>query len=332
MKIALDAFGSDTCPEPELEGAIEAVTANPGLEILLVGKVDILSEKLSKLNTKGLPITLVDAPDIVEMTDKPSEAAMKKPLNSMAVGLNLVKSREASAFVTAGNTGAAFFNAVKILRPMKGIMRPALTTTLPTRKERVVFLDTGANVDCRPEFLLEFGIMGSAYAQAVLGRENPRVALLANGEEEGKGTQVVKEAYHLLAQSGLNFIGNIEPKEVYAGHADVVVADGFAGNVFIKTSEAVGKMITDLLKEEMLKNFTRKLGAMLIKPGFGRLKKMMDPSETGAALLMGMNGLVFIGHGRSNAHAIASAVKLAKTVAERGLIDTIQSDILSKLN
>lgn len=327
MKIALDAFGSDTCPEPELQGAVDAVQQNSGLEILLVGKQDIIQPKLDAINPNHLPITVVDAPDIVEMTDKPSASAMQKPHNSMAVGLELVKSGEAATFVTAGNTGAAFFNAVKILRPMKGIMRPALTTTIPTRGERVVFLDTGANVDCRPEFLVEFAVLGCAYAQSVMQRSNPRVALLANGEEAGKGSALIKEAYHLLEGFGLNFVGNIEPKDIYAGHVDVVVADGFSGNVFIKSSEAVGKLITDILKEEMTKTLPRKIGALLIRPGFSRLKSMLDPAETGAALLMGVNGLVFIGHGRSSAKAITSAVVLAKTVAERGLLDVIKADI-----
>lgn len=330
MTIVLDAMGSDNYPEPELQAVVDAARLLQE-EIILVGKKELLESRLKALNTAGLPIRLVDAPDVVEMTDKPVDAARKKPRNSMAVGLDLVKRGEASAFVTAGNTGGAYFNAVTILKRMSGVSRPALTTTIPTRKGRCVFLDTGANADCRPEFLLEFGIFGSVYAERVLGIPNPRVSLLSNGEEAGKGNQLVKEAYPLLEKSGLNFIGNMEPKEIFAGNTDVVVADGFSGNVFIKSSEAVGKLIVDTLRSGLSANLLRKLGYLMIKPAFEPLKKMMDPAEVGAAMLMGVNGYVFIGHGRSDARALVAALQLAQRTVRANLLDAMRAAIEAKL-
>ena len=250
----------------------------------------------------------------------------------MAVGLELVRKGEASAFVTAGNSGAAMFNAVKILRRMQGIIRPAMVTTIPTRKGRCAFMDTGANADCRPEFLLEFGVMASIYAEKMLGFSNPRLGLLANGEEAGKGNQLTRETYPLLEKSGLNFIGNVEPKEVFGGHADAVVTDGFSGNIFIKASEAVAKFITDLLKEEISASPIRKLGYLMAKPAFASLKNKMDPAEVGAAMLMGVNGYVFIGHGRSDSRALVSAIRLARQAVQSGMLDTLPSQIQKRLS
>jgi glycerol-3-phosphate acyltransferase PlsX len=265
------------------------------------------------------------------MTDKPVDSARKKPNNSMAVGLNLVKDGKAEAFVTAGNTGGAYFNAVTILRRIPGISRPALSSFIPTKKGRSVFLDTGANADCRPEFLLEFAVMGSVYAHTVLGIASPKVALLSNGEEAGKGNELVKATYPLLQSSGLNFYGNVEPKEVYAGLIDVLVADGFSGNVFLKTSESVARFITDLLKESISSRFLSKLGYILAKPAFNILKTKMDPAEVGAAMLLGVNGLVFIGHGRSDARALVSAVKLARNTIDAHLLESMKTEITNRL-
>jgi glycerol-3-phosphate acyltransferase PlsX len=249
----------------------------------------------------------------------------------MAVGLGMVRDGKAEAFVTAGNTGGAYFNAVTILRRIPGISRPALSAFIPNRKGRCVFLDTGANADCRPEFLLEFAVMGSVYAQKVLGIKSPKVGLLANGEEAGKGNELIKGAYPLLQSSGLNFYGNVEPKEVYAGNVDVLVADGFSGNVFLKTSEAVAKFITDLLKEGISSSIVTKIGYLLAKPAFKVLKTKMDPAEVGAALLLGVNGLVFIGHGRSDARALVSAVKLARNTIKADLLSSMKAEIQERI-
>ncbi len=322
MKIVLDGMGSDTYPDPEIEAAIKS-TSKYGIEIILTGKADLLESKLKAAGYVGKDITVVDAPDVVEMDEHAVEAIRKKPNNSMGVGMQLVKNGQADAFVTAGNTGAAYFSAVTLLRRLPVITRPCLCALVPTLKGNIAFTDTGANVDCRPEFFLEFAVMASVYAEKVLGRPNPKVALLANGEEETKGNAVVQAAHPLLKSSGLNFIGNVEPKEIYRGEADVVVADGFAGNVFIKTSESVAKMITDILKEDLSASTRTKIGYLLAKPAFKRLKTMMDPAEIGAAMLLGVNGNVFIGHGRSGPRDLISAIGLA--------VRSVQADMLSYL-
>lgn len=331
MAIVLDAMGSDEYPVPEILAAIQ-LKREFGENVILVGKKDLIQSKLETLNSNYVSLEIVDASDMVEMTDKPVDSARKKPNNSMAVGLNMVKEGKAEAFVTAGNTGGAYFNAVTILRRIPGISRPALSSFIPTKTGRCVFLDTGANADCRPEFLLEFAVMGSVYAEKVLKIVSPKVGLLANGEEAGKGNELVKAAYPLLQASGLNFYGNVEPKEVYAGNVDVLVADGFSGNIFLKTSEAVARFITDLLKDGISASLISKIGYLLAKPAFQVLKTKMDPSEVGAAMLLGVNGPIFIGHGRSDARALVSAVRLARSTLDAKLLDAMRTEIQSKLN
>lgn len=330
MKIVLDAMGSDNYPNPEIEAAVKAAELF-GDEIILTGHQDILNPKLTEYNAKRLSVQVAHAPEMVDMSAHAVEGTIKSPQNSMAIGLSLVKEGKADAFVTAGNSGAAMFNAVRILHRSQGVARPVMVTTLPTRKGRCVFLDTGANADCRPDFLVEFAVMGAVYAEAVLGIPRPRVGLLANGEEPGKGNMLVREAFSLLENSGLNFIGNVEPKELYGGHADVVVADGFTGNILIKTSEAVAKLITDILREQINASWLRKIGYLFIKPAFSSLKKMMDPAEVGAAMLMGVNGYVFIGHGRSDARALVSAIRLARQAVQSNLLETLPAKIHERL-
>lgn len=330
MTIILDAMGSDEYPEPEIKAAVEL--QRMGEDVLLVGSSEIIKQHQKKLGLDHVTLQIHDAPDIVEMTDKPVESARKKPNNSMSVGLNLVKEGKAEAFVTAGNTGAAYFNAVTTLRRLPGISRPALTAIIPVKNRKCVFMDTGANADCRPEFLLEFAVMGSTYAGKLFNTTTPKVGLLANGEEAGKGNQLVKDAYPLIQKCGVNFYGNVEPKEVFAGQVDVVVTDGFSGNVFIKSSEAVAKLLIDTLKVGISSRFLSKIGYLLAKPAFSALKKMMDPSETGAAILLGVNGLVFIGHGRSDSKALISAVKLARDTANKKLLESMKVEIQEKLS
>ncbi len=331
MSIVLDAMGSDHYPEPEVQAAVDAAR-DFGEEIILVGNRDIVEPRLAALNPGSLPIRIVHAAQILEMTDKAVASTVAKPDNSMAVGLGLVKKGEAKAFVTAGNSGAAYFNAVTTLRRMEGVRRPAMIVPIPTRTGRCLLIDNGANADCRPEFLEEFALMGSLYAQRTLGISNPKVGLLSNGEEAGKGNQLVKDAYKLLEHAQINFYGNIEPKELYAGEADVVVTDGFTGNIFIKSSEAVAALITTILREDMTASFTRKLGALLVKPAFGRLKSMLDPNEVGAALLLGVNGYVFIGHGRSNARALYNAIRNAREAVKSNLLETLPADLAARVS
>jgi len=331
MTIILDAMGSDQYPDPEILGAVEAVRILRE-KIILVGNADIIKPKLNQYAENNPLLEIHHAPEIVEMWDKPVESARQKPNNSMAIGIQLVKEGLGSAFITAGNTGGAMFNALRILGRIKGVQRPALSGIFPTRKDKCIVLDIGANADCRPEFLMQFAIMGSIYAQRVLNKPEPRVGLLSNGEEAGKGNELVKETYKLLDKSGLNFIGNVEGKELFAGEADVVVTDGFTGNILVKGSEAVAKLITDVLKEELMSSIQTKLGAFLAKPAFNKIKGLVDPSEVGAAPLLGIDGLVFVGHGRSNARAITSALRLAHTSKKNDLLSHMQKYIVNNLS
>lgn len=330
MTIVLDAMGSDDNPIPEILAAVELEKS--GEKVILVGNQAVIKKNCDQLGIDFSQFSIIDAPEIVSMMDKPEESIKTKPNSSMAVGLRMVKEGKAEAFVTAGNTGAAFFNAVFTLRKMEIVPRPALAVIIPVKTGKCVFMDTGANVDCRPDFILGFAVMGSAYASKVFNLDSPKVGLLSNGEEAMKGNQLVKDSYHLLEHSALNFSGNVEPKEVYAGEVDIVVTDGFSGNVFIKSSEAVAKLITDTLKKEIGSRFLNKIGYLLAKPAFSNLKKMMDPSETGAAILLGVNGLVFIGHGRSDSRALVSAVKLARRSVDAGLLESLRKEIRSKLS
>ena len=329
MPIILDMMGSDKYPKPEIQAAIGAVKEIND-ELILVGDTNLYQQRIKDLGGGDLPISFVHAPDVMEMTDKPVEGTRRKPNNSMAVGIRLIKEGKGQAFVTAGNTGAAMFNAIRILGRIEGVQRPALSALFPTRSGRCIVLDIGANVDCRPEFLYQFAMLGSIYAEKVLGKEKPRVGLLSNGEEPGKGNQLIKDTYPLLENSGVNFIGNVEGKELFGGAADVVVTDGFVGNVLVKSSEAVAKLITEVLKEELMRSFITKIGALLAKPAFSRIKKLVDPSEVGAAPLLGIDGLVFVGHGRSDARAIVSAVRLAHQTVKIGLIESIKEKFESQ--
>ncbi len=330
MRIILDAMGSDNHPDPEVQAAVEAARLF-GDEIILVGKEEVLRPKLAALNAENLPVRIVHAPEVLEMTDKPARSARRKAQNSMAVGMDLLKAGEGDAFVTAGNTGGAMANALFRLGRIRGVKRPALATRFPTRKGYCVVLDIGANAECKPEYLLQFGVMGSVYAEEVLGVNQPRVGLLSNGEEAGKGNDLVKATYPLLEASGLNFIGNVEGKELFGGDVDVVVTDGFTGNVLLKASEAVTKLIVDTLKAELMASPRTKLGALLAKPAFDALKGLLDPSEIGAAPLLGIDGLVFVGHGRSDARALVSAIRAARQAVENDLLGKLGTAITERL-
>jgi phosphate acyltransferase len=330
MRIILDAMGSDTYPEPEVLASLEAARQF-GDEIILVGNTDLLKPRLQALAGARFPVKLVHAPEVLEMTDKPAENARRKAQNSMAVGMDLMHAGEADAFVTAGNTGGAMANALFHLGRIRGVKRPALTALFPVKGGRCVVLDIGANAECKPEYLLQFALMGSIYAEKMLGISQPRVGLLSNGEEAGKGNLLVKDTYPLLKDSGLNFIGNVEGKELFGGQADVVVTDGFTGNILLKSSEAVGKLITDILKDELSASLRTKIGAALAMPALRQIKKMMDPGEVGAAPLLGIDGLVFVGHGRSDARALVNAIGVARQAVESKLLEALRSAIQAKL-
>jgi len=334
-RIVVDAMGSDEHPVPDVTGAVAAARLY-GVEIILVGDEAKIRPVLEAQKPGNLPIRVVHAPEVLTMEDKGLALVLKarrpNAQNSMAVGIDLVKNGEADAFVTAGNTGAASVTAYFRLGTLPGVDRPGLAPVFPTATGSCVVIDVGANPDCKPENLLQFAIMGSIYAQKVRGVSNPVVGLLANGEEAGKGNELVKHTYPLLAESGLNFYGNIEGKELLGGKVDVAVTDGFTGNILLKSSEAVAKLLMDKIKEAILNGGPfAKLGGALIKPSLRGIKQMMDPSEHGAAPLLGVNGLVFIGHGRSDALAIQNAVRVAKNAVEAKVLDSIAEAIASSL-
>jgi len=266
----------------------------------------------------------------LDMSDHIAEARAKKQ-NTMRIGMELVKSGEGDAFVTTGNTGMAMYYAKKTFGDIKGVIRPCLCGAFPVKNGHAVVLDIGANAECRPEFLVQFAIMGKIYSETMLGVKNPRIGLLSNGEEEGKGNDLVRETYPLLAESDLNFIGNVEGKELFGGFADVVVTDGFTGNVLLKSTEAVAKLIIDILKEELMATFRTKMGALLAKPAFGKIKKMLDPAEVGAAPLLGIDAPVFVGHGRSDARAVVSSIKAAKHAIDNQLLENLRQAIQANI-
>jgi len=333
--IVVDAMGSDSFPTPDVQGAVMAAREY-GVEIILVGDEARLRPALEASQPGGLPVRIVHAPGMLTMEDKGEKLAFKARHkdadNSMAVGLDLVKKGEADAFVTAGNTGAAMITALFRLGRIRGVDRPALAPVFPTATGSCVVLDIGANPDCKPENLLQFGILGSIYAQKVRGIPSPKVGLVSNGEEEGKGNELVREATPLFKSSNLNYYGNVEGKEVIGGKVDVAVTDGFVGNVMLKTSEAIAKMIVEKIKEAIKGGGPLAiLGGALVKPALGKIKKMLDPSEEGAAPLLGVNGLVFIGHGRSDAIAIKNAIRVAKNAVEARVLDAMKLAIEESL-
>jgi glycerol-3-phosphate acyltransferase PlsX len=334
MRIVLDAMGSDTCPEPELTAAVEAAHLF-GDEIILVGPSAILQPRLQAMGTSAGMVRLVDATETITMQDKGMALALKakrrNSKTSMAVGIDLVKSGEADAFVTAGNTGGAMASAYFRLDTIPGVERPALAATFPVKDGFCIVLDIGANPDCKPEHLVQFAIMGSIFAHKVRKVENPRVAILSNGEEGGKGNELVKNTYPLLEQSGLNFIGNVEGKELFSGEADVVVTDGFTGNILLKSTEAVAKLIMDILRQQLKSNLISAIGGSLAKPSLVKIRAMLNPDEYGAAPLLGVNGVVLIGHGRSNAHALVSAIKAARAAVDAHMLESIRTAIQESL-
>lgn len=334
-RIVVDAMGSDNFPTPDVEGAVMAAREY-GVEIILVGDAARIKPILDSANIGTLPIRVVDAPEMLTMHDKGEDLVMKarhkEAKNSMAVGLDLIRNGEADAFVTAGNTGAAMVTSLFRLGRIRGVDRPGLAGPFPTAKGICTVMDIGANPDCKPENILQFGIMGSVFAERVRGIKSPRVGLIANGEEAGKGNELVRESYPLLAKARINFIGNVEGKEIFNGHADVAVTDGFTGNVFLKATEAVAKLLIEKIRETIKGgNLPTKLGGALVRPALSSIKQMLDPSEEGAAPLLGVNGLVFIGHGRSDATAIKSAIRVAKNAVEAKVLDALKSAIEESL-
>jgi glycerol-3-phosphate acyltransferase PlsX len=327
MRIVLDAMGSDHCPQPDVEGAVLAARAY-GVDIALVGDSQRIRAELAKHQTSGLTLDVVDAPEMVTMDDRPGAVLKGKPKSSMHVGMQLVADGQGDAFVTMGNTGAALSIAtLGPLRRIEGVKRPSLCAVIKLPQNTIVVLDVGANADSRPDWLEQFAIMGSIYAERGLGIANPRVALLSNGEEEGKGNELVRQTLPLLQKAPIRFTGNIEPKEMLRGGADVIVADGFVGNVLLKTLEAGTGMVVSTLRDELKRSVLSMIGAALARPAFGRVRKALDPFEVGGAPLLGVNGVVIIGHGRTNANGVKNGIRQAKQAVEGHLIEQIRAGL-----
>ena len=327
VHIALDAMGGDHAPEEIVAGAVLAAREYP-VEILLVGQEEVVRKNLAAADSIPRNIEVVDAREVVEMDDTALAPLRKKKNSSVRICANLVAEGRAHAFVSAGNTGATWTSARAVMGMIEGVSRPALAAIVPSSKGHTLLLDVGANVETKPNHLREFAVMGHFYAQMLFGLDEPRVGLLSIGEEEGKGNDLTKETYRVLKETGLNFIGNAEGRDVYNGNADVVVCDGFVGNVVLKASEALGEMVNKTLREEMTRTFSRKIGALLARGAFDSLKKRMDYSEYGGAPLLGVKGGCIVCHGRSNAKAIKNAVRVAYDFARNRIDEKIRAKVL----
>jgi len=327
MKIAVDAMGGDNAPHAVIAGAVQAAKEY-GVGIILVGIEQVIQEELNKHhNAKALPLEIRNATEVVDMLDSPATVFRRKKDSSIRVANELVKSGEAVAVISAGHTGAAMATSLFVLGKLEGIERPAIATIMPTMKGTCIILDVGANVDCKPNHLLQFAIMGEVYSKYLLKNLNPRVGLLSIGEEATKGNELTKEAFKLLTETSLNFIGNVEGRDVMSGKADVVVCDGFIGNVVLKISEAVAETIGLIIRENIGDNLIRKLGYFMMRPAFRSLKRRIDYAEYGGAPLIGINGISIISHGRSSDRAIKNAVRVAAELAKSEINKHIHEDI-----
>jgi phosphate acyltransferase len=325
--IALDAMGSDKAPDPEIKGAIHACRHLP-VRVHLVGPEERLRGALREA-TRGeeLPIVIVPASEWITMDEKAAAAIRKKPGSSMRVGLRLVKENRVVGFLTAGNTGAAMALAKMVLGPLPGVDRPSLAAMLPTSTgSPCVLLDVGANVECKPHNLEQFAVMGEMYARSVLKIPRPRVGLLSIGEEEGKGNDLTRETFPLLRQLSLNFVGNVEGRDIYNGNVDVMVCDGFVGNVALKTSEGLARLVRDLLRQSLNSTVTAQVGALLSRKAFNDFKKRLDYSEYGGAPLLGIRGVCIINHGSSNERAIYNGIRVTAEFAQAGINQRLERE------
>lgn len=330
VTIVVDAMGGDSAPGPEVHGAVRAARSQD-VNIILVGREDVLKAELSKYDGwRHLPIRIVHASEVVTMDDNPAKALRTKRDSSIRVAARLVRDGEADGLVSAGNTGAVMAVAKTVMGMIPGVDRPALANAFPTLKGKpAVMVDVGANVDCSPLMLAQFAVMGEIYSRMVFHTESPRVGLLSIGEEEHKGNDLTRNATQILRKLPLNFIGNVEGRDLYTGHADVIVCDGFIGNVALKVSEGLVEVIKHMLKESLQSTLTAKLGYVLSRRAFNDFRKRMDYSEYGGAPLLGLKGVVIICHGRSNDNAIRNAVRVATESATEHVNDRIESEIHS---
>ncbi|MGB9627938.1 MAG: phosphate acyltransferase PlsX [Thermodesulfobacteriota bacterium] len=329
MKIALDAMGGDYAPQTTVEGAYLAAKHH-GAKVILVGDEDQISKELSKYPTSKLPLYIQHAPHVVAMHDSPSAVLRRMKDTSIKVAIELAKEGQASGVVTAGNSGAAMALAMFIFKKLEGVDRPAIATIHPTIKGSTVLIDSGGNVDCKPFHLVQFALMGDAYAKYILNKDQPRIGVLSNGEEEGKGNELTREVHEILTQTDLNYIGYVEGNDLNSGEVDVIVCDGFVGNVVLKISEGLWETISSILKWEAKDNLRAKVAYFLMSRAMRRLSKRMDYSEYGGAPLLGINGNCVISHGHSNAKAIMNAILLAQSLAKNKLNERLSLEIKEK--
>jgi glycerol-3-phosphate acyltransferase PlsX len=329
MKIAVDAMGGDYAPQSIVEGAFWAAKKY-GLKVVLVGDEDQVSKELSKYPTSKLPIYIHHAPHVVAMHDSPSHVIRKMKDTSIKVALDLSIEGKVSGVVSAGNSGATMALAMFIFKKLEGVERPAIATIHPTPKGSTVLIDSGGNVDCKPYHLIQFAIMGEAYAKYILGKEEPRIGVLSNGEEEGKGNELTREVHDILSKTDMNYIGYVEGRGLNNGEVDVIVCDGFVGNVALKISEGLWETIHNILKLEAQDNIRAKAAYFLMKRAIRRLEKRLDPSEHGGAPLLGINGNCVICHGASNPKAIMNAILLASNLSKNKLNDHLIQELEEK--
>lgn len=330
MAIVLDAMGGDHAPQAIVAGAVQAARSS-NYPFILVGQSDVLEAELSKHDAAGLPLTVRHAPDVISMHDH-ATAVRHRPETSIRIACDLVKAGEGQAVVSAGHTGASMAAALMVLGRIPGVSRPALIALIPARTSHpTLLIDMGANADCKPQQLQQFGLMGSIYSEQVYGVESPKVGLLSIGEEPSKGNELSLAAYPLLKDAPINFVGNIEGRHILSESVDVVACDGFTGNVALKTLEGAAEFIGSLLKSELSANPRRMLGALLAKPAFTSVRARMDYEEYGGAPLVGLNSAVIIAHGRSNAKAIASTLRLAHQAVEMDVTGKINQRVAEML-
>ena len=326
IKISLDAMGGDFAPQTTVEGAVLAAQEFD-IPSILVGNESLLMEELSRYDYENLPIEIRHSSEIITMEESPLNLIRKKKDSSIRIAFDLVKTGEAQAVVTAGNSGAALTASLFVLDSLKGIDRPAIATIMPTLKGSVIVIDAGANNICKPFNLVQFALMGSVYAQCLMDTQNPRIGVLSNGEEDSKGTKLTREANALLKDSTLNYIGYVEGKEVFKGDVDIVVCDGFVGNVMLKVSEGIAETIIAALKTEIQKSLSSQLGFMLAKKSFEDFKKWFDYSNYGGSPLFGVNGGVIISHGRSSSKAIKNAIRAAHELVQQRVVENLEHNL-----
>ncbi|MBM4146032.1 MAG: phosphate acyltransferase PlsX [Nitrospira sp.] len=332
MKIALDAMGGDYAPAVTIEGAIETLHDFDDIEIILVGDESVIERELDSKRYSPQRISIKHASQVVMMDDSPSLAIRKKKDSSIRRGIELVKAGDADGFVSAGHSGVVMATALMILGTSEVVDRPAIATIMPTLNEPFVLIDAGANILCKPHNLLQFAIMGSIYCRTILGRVNPKVVLISTGEEDTKGNELTKETFKLLREADINFVGNVDGKDIFTGDFDVIVCDGFTGNVILKTSEGLADALVKMLKREIAGGTAGRIGCLLMKPALKAFKKKTDYDEYGGAPLLGINGTCIISHGRSTAKAIKNAIRVASDFAQKQVYNIISSVIAKDLS